>query len=80
MAHYIAMSGSAGCIPDWTCLCDSAGEARAAAADMWADELDAAGRYNLRRSGYASLPEGSGADYVEIVECGCEDPSVHEEI
>jgi hypothetical protein len=84
MAHYIAMSGMHGCLPDWRWLAADERDAVEASVDMFSDlltaETEGAFRRALADGGYASLAgTDAGADYVEIVSCDCDDPSQHEE-
>lgn len=83
MTHYIAMSGSCGCLPDWTALCESEAEAVDAATEMFTDLLtnktEPQFRRELSNCGIVYLRHSdAGADYVEIVECDCETPEDHE--
>lgn len=79
MTHYIAMSGSAGCMPEWISACDTIREAVDAVVEMWGDEYGPGLRRHIAQFRCASLPHGAGADYIEIVSCDCADPSIHAE-
>jgi hypothetical protein len=75
MRHYIAMSGSHGCLPDH---CQSFGCKRDAVNDLV--ELFGLGQWatrRLRQDGYVALSPGAGAEYCEIQECDCHSPETH---
>jgi hypothetical protein len=81
MAHYIAMSGSFGCLPDWTATAETRDEALDVALDMWGEHMRAPeDTESLKEFGFLALPSGVGAEYVEVTACDCTDPSIHEEI
>lgn len=75
-AHFIAMSGTHGCIPDYCATHDSA-EAAAEALGCVHD-LSTRDVRRLGNTGYLELdgPE-TGAEYAEIVGCNCATPEVH---
>ncbi len=76
MAHYIAMAGLHGCMPN-TCF---AHESYDNAVDDLATThgLGAKRRAALKRDGYLELNfKRDGNEYAEIVECDCATPDVH---
>lgn len=76
--HYILMGGLHGCIPSHcqahTCLANAVDEA------VLIYELGKGRARTLYRDLYLELnPARDGNDYVEIVECNCDEPWVHSE-
>lgn len=67
-AHYHAMNGSHGCLPDNNMLCSTYAAAVESLSDMF--ELDQSMERRLRRDGYLELVSArDGADYCEITTC-----------
>lgn len=85
MAHYIAMSGLCGCTPDYCQLAESKAEALDSLLVLFSEAMTESRERRfvdeLVDVGIAGLQDvdGAGADYAEIVECDCKDPSVHTE-
>jgi hypothetical protein len=77
-AHFIAMSGTHGCLPDY-CSVNESAEA-AAEALGYIHELGPRDVRRLGNAGYLELggPE-TGADYAQIIGCSCETPEVHDD-
>lgn len=75
--HYIAGSGSYGCLYDCCTVHDSAHDARAELAQRF--ERASLPRALRQNGDFADLPAGAGADYCEVVECTCDNPSQHED-
>lgn len=77
--HFIAMSGSYGCIPDNIATFERKADAIYHIISTF--ELALYGRKadNLREVGYADLGEDYGADYAEIKRCNCSNSKIHEE-
>lgn len=75
--HYIAMSGSYGCIPDNVTTFEKRANAIKHIIDLF--ELPVYGRKadHLRKTGYTDLGGDFGADYAEIVRCNCGHIEVH---
>ena len=73
--HYIAMSGSYGCLPDRSEVYDNYFDAIGDLKELF--ELDGAQHVLLKARHYIDLPAGSGADYAEIVHCDCDNPAIH---
>ncbi len=76
--HFIAMSGSHGCLPDF---CQSYGSPESAAEAIGQlFELEPVDVRWLGNRGYLELggPEYS-ADYAEIIGCNCATPSDHDD-
>ena len=75
--HFIAMSGSYGCIPDNIATFER--KADAIYHIICTFELALYGRKadNLREVGYADLGGDYGADYAEIVRCTCDNVEIH---
>lgn len=68
MAHYHAMNGEHGCLPDSCDTCDTYDDAVSILTDRF--ELGRRRKADLRRSGYLELnPRRDGASYCEIVAC-----------
>ena len=78
-SHYIAMSGSYGCIPDNIATFER--KADAIYHIICTFELALYGRKadDLRKTGYTDLGGDYGADYAEIVKCNCSNSEIHEE-
>ena len=87
--HFIAMSGSNGCIPDNIAAFPKYSEAVQYMIDVF--DLPPYGKKakGLRECGYVTLDEDGGpnsseirdfgADYAEIVKCNCSNSKIHEE-
>ena len=76
MAHYIAMAGLYGCLPQYCSSHDSLDNAVDDLADM--SELGRDRRRALKRDLYLGLNlHRDGNEYIEIQECSCSDPSGH---
>lgn len=73
--HYIAMSGSSGCLPDFCEPFQKRKEAVDALGDL--HEMTRKEKEALRSSGYVTLTVG--ADYAEVKECQCVTPGIHTE-
>ena len=75
--HFIAMSGSYGCLPDNVMVFERKSEAVNHIINTF--ELALYGRKadNLREVGYADLGGDYGADYAEIVRCTCDNVKIH---
>ena len=75
--HFIAMSGSYGCLPDNVTVFERKSEALNHIINTF--ELALYGRKadNLREVGYADLGGDYGADYAEIVRCTCDNVEIH---
>lgn len=74
--HYIAMSGSHGCLPDY---CECHVRKSDAVSDLVSlFELDDVQERMLFEGDYLELRGAEdGAAYCEIVVCECDDPSIH---
>ncbi len=77
MTHYIFMSGSYGCIPDYCGACRKYLDAVDCLAETF--NLSRVRRVGLKKYRYLDLLKRDGADYCEIVECDCSTPWVHDE-
>ena len=82
MSHFIAGSGSHGCLYDSCTVHESVG----AAVDELCERfnLGTTRRKTLRTFGYLELvptfaEDSFGADYCEIVECNCGNPTIHDD-
>ena len=76
--HFIAMSGSHGCLPDFVQGYVTKREAVDSLADMF--ELGRTRKAALSHDSYLELSPGrNGADYCEVVECNCAKPWEHGE-
>ena len=77
--HFIAMSGSYGCLPDNVTVFERKSEAVNHIINTF--ELALYGRKadDLRKTGYTDLGGDYGADYAEIVKCNCSNSGIHEE-
>jgi len=75
-AHYIAMAGLSGCLPNY---CQGHETYGAAVEDLAAmHELGKKRRQALKRDGYLMLNiKRDGNEYAEVTECGCDDASQH---
>ena len=75
--HYIGMSGLNGYLPQFTTV----GPTRTSVADTLASvhERGKNWRAQLVRDWYMELRPEDGAEYAEIVECDCSDPTIHED-
>lgn len=81
MAHFIAMSGSSGCLPDYCEVYQGTEEGLAAAVEGLDNlfELTKEQLRVLRKNRYLNLGAGAGADYCEVIRCLCATPGVHSE-
>ena len=79
--HYIAMSGSAGCLPDYCEVYPGTKEGLDGAVEGLATlhELNRTQRAILRSGFFLRLKSGTGADYAQIEQCNCSDPQIHSE-
>ena len=76
MKHYIGMSGSHGCLPDYNSgSCRTKLDAALAIANVF-DKSDSWARKFASRM-YHDFKPGEGASYAEIMECDCAKPSEH---
>ena len=76
MKHYIGMSGSHGCLPDYNSgSCRTKLDAALAIANVF-DKSDSWARKFASRM-YHDFKPGEGASYAEIMECNCAKPSEH---
>jgi hypothetical protein len=76
--HYIAMSGSHGCLPDNVELHDTLNSAVDSMVSLF--ELGNGRRATLKREMYLELNNTrDGAEYCEIEECDCSNPQEHGE-
>ena len=82
MTHYIAMAGLHGCLPQFCCSAETYSQA----VDILAEAIPLGKRRKaeLKRTGSLELHlhgttqyEGDGHEYCEIVECDCDDPTIH---
>ena len=78
MAHYIAMSGLHGYLPQFCCAVDSRKEAVDTLADL--HELSTRQVKELRRTGSVELKQEQGAEYCEWSLCSCWTPEVHNDV
>lgn len=77
MRHYLAMSGSSGCLPDHLQSCDDWQEAVDDLTGLF--ELSEQATTMLQVHGILALdPTTDGADYCEIVACDCAASHLHE--
>lgn len=86
--HYIAMSGSHGCLPDHLACFKKYSEAVRDLIDVFQLPRYGVKAAELRKCGYVELDEADwpgrnehryGADYAEIVKCNCSNSEIHEE-
>ena len=84
MEHYIAMSGNHGCLPDHCEVFETADDAVNDLVEIF--ELGRTRRATLARTWYLPLIPTAveirqdvcfGAEYCEIMSCGCATPSIH---
>jgi hypothetical protein len=73
--HFIAMSGSVGCLPDYCDVFQRQEEAVGTLADI--HELSHRDKNILRSNGYVDV--AVGADYAQVLECNCDAPQIHSE-
>ena len=75
--HYIGMSGIHGCMAQFTTV----GPTRSQVAETLASVHERGKNWqaSLVRNWYAELRQEDGAEYAEIVECDCSDPTIHED-
>ena len=83
--HYIAMSGSHGCLPDHCEVFETHADAVSDLAMLF--ELGRTRKARLRKNSYLELTPspieardedfGFGAEYCEITECDCDNPAIH---
>lgn len=84
MAHYIAMSGMRGCLPDYCCSLESVEDAVESLAELFGDSLteeqEQAFRRELSHGRFHEFadPAEAGAQYAEITECDCPNPEDHD--
>ncbi len=86
--HYIAMSGSHGCLPDHLACFKKYSEAVRDLIDVFQLPRDGVKATELRKRGYVELDEVDypernehryGAEYAEIQKCNCDHPKIHDE-
>ena len=86
--HYIAMSGSHGCLPDHLACFKKYSEAVQDLIDVFELPRDGVKATELRKRGYVELDEADwpgrnehryGAEYAEIQKCNCDHPEIHDE-
>jgi len=86
--HYIAMSGSHGCLPDHLACFKKYSEAVRDLIDVFQLPRDGVKATELRKCGYVELDEADwpgrnehryGAEYAEIQKCNCDHPKIHDE-
>ena len=73
--HYIAMSGTHGCLPDHCQSHTTYDAAVNGLCDLF--ELGRTRRSRLSRGKYLELTAKDGAEYCEIVSCDCADAESH---
>jgi len=86
--HYIAMSGSHGCLPDHLACFKKYSEAVRDLIDVFQLPRYGVKAAELRKCGYVELDEADwpgrnehryGAEYAEIQKCNCDHPKIHDE-
>lgn len=86
--HYIAMSGSHGCLPDHLACFKKYSEAVRDLIDVFQLPRYGVKATELRKCGYVELDEADwpgrnehryGAEYAEIQKCNCDHPKIHDE-
>ncbi len=75
--HYIAMSGSHGCLPDSVTTFSKRIDAVNHLIDLFELPVNGNKADDLRHSGYVELGKNYGAEYAQILECNCEHPEIH---
>lgn len=73
--HYIAMSGSHGCLPDHCEVFNTKLDAVEDLVSLF--ELGRTRKGILRRDSYLELGQRDGAEYCEITTCNCDNPMQH---
>ena len=73
--HYIAMSGSHGCLPDHCEIYETRDGAIEDLASLFG--LGRRRIATLKRYGSLELGRRDGAEYCEVTQCDCDDPAVH---
>ena len=78
MKHYIALSGMCGCLAD--CCMVFTDRNDAIGSILFVHDLEDCDQCvkDLEQNGIIECPN-SGADYIEIIECECECPWVHDD-
>lgn len=75
-AHYVGMAGLHGCLPQTCSVYDTEDEAVDGLAQI--HELGRKRTVELRHNLTIKLSiKRDGNEYAEVVECGCEEPEVH---
>lgn len=74
-AHFIGMSGSRGCLPDFCDVFTNSYDAVEELARMF--DLSAERKVTLKAALYIDLDPDAGAEYAEIQICHCETPEIH---
>jgi hypothetical protein len=76
-SHYIAMSGSYGCLPDNVAVFERKSEAINHIINTFELPINGTKADNLRKTRYTNLGRDYGADYAEIVKCECNNIGIH---
>ena len=76
--HFIAMSGTHGCIPDNIHVFEKRLDAVNYIIDIFELPRYGSKAGDLRKTGYVELGHGFGADYAEIQACDCSHPEIHD--
>lgn len=77
--HFIAMSGTYGCIPDNIHVFEKRLDAVKYIIDIFELPRYGSKAEDLRKTGYVELGHDFGADYAEIEECNCSHPEIHDD-
>jgi hypothetical protein len=77
--HFIAMSGSYGCIPDNVTVFEKRIDAVRHLIDLFELPVNGSRANDLRITRYTDLGQGFGADYAEVQKCNCDHPEIHDE-
>lgn len=75
--HFIAMSGSYGCIPDNIAAFEKRTDAIKHIINLFELPVYGCKADHLRKTRYVDLGGDFGADYAEIVKCNCGHIEVH---
>jgi hypothetical protein len=75
VTHFIAMSGSHGCLPDHCEVFETCADSVEDLTNLF--ELGRTRKARLAKFRYLELTREDGAEYCEITECDCATPGVH---
>lgn len=80
MKHYVAMAGLHGCLPNYVALHESRQNAIDDLVSLHELDNDAGKMRDLKQTGFVELnAHEDGNEYAEVMECNCDNPSIHDD-